>query len=90
MEKVIIKQSMNAMNYIKQGYVLYMLETKTIVYKENEKIILYHEKWHSKMSEADFVETFENNTFQLIEDRKEVEISKEKDDEYYQWRALHQ
>ncbi len=90
MEKVIIKQSVNAMNYIQQGFVLYMLETKIIVYKENENIILYHEKWHSKMNEIDFMETFETNTFQLIEDKKELEISKEKDDEYYQWRALHQ
>lgn len=86
----IIKQSTYALNYIKQGYVLYMLETKIIVYKEDDNIVLYHEKWHSKISEIDFIETFENNTFQLIKERKEIDISKEKDDEYYQWRALHQ
>lgn len=90
MENILIKNSNNALNYIKQGYVLYMLENKVIVYKDKDAIILYHEKWHSKISVNDFLDTFENNTFQLIEGKKEVDISKEKDDEYYQWREHYQ
>ena len=85
-----IQQSYNALPYLKMGYVLYILDNKAMAYRDEDRITLYHEKWHTKISDDDFLEMFANSSFQLIESKEELDISKEKDDEYYQWRYHHQ
>ncbi|MDD7281224.1 hypothetical protein [Floccifex sp.] len=79
-----------ALAYLKQNYVLYCLEAKTILFIKDSMIVLHHENWHSKINESDFINSFSDSHFQLIEKSKEEFISKEKDDEYYQWRFHHQ
>ena len=78
-----------ALPYLKQNYVLYCLDSKVILYLQDSMIVLYNEQWHSRIKLEDFLTSFSNCHFQLIE-QYDSSISKEKDDEYYQWRYHHQ
>ncbi|MCF0105996.1 MAG: hypothetical protein HUJ53_04490 [Holdemanella sp.] len=85
-----IETMATAIPLLKQGFVLLMIENKVLVHKKDNTYFLYHENWHSSMNEDDFIQTFIKNTFMIYQEKKEDLISKEKDDEYYQWRFHHQ
>ncbi|MGN1277623.1 MAG: hypothetical protein ACI4UK_11595 [Floccifex sp.] len=78
-----------ALYYLKQNYVLYCLESNVLLYEKENQIVLSHEQWHSNMNIDDFQQSFSSCHFQLLPKQEET-ISKEKDDEYYQWRFHHQ
>lgn len=84
--KKLINSITEAIQLLKTGYTLIIVENKTgIVYKENQYFLM-NENWHSKLKEEDLIETFSNNTFVIYESQNEGEISLQKDEEYYQWR----
>lgn len=75
-----------ANNLLKSGYVLIILENRTVVCIKNGIYFLMNENWHTKVKEENFIEMFENNTFMIWEDSTEEGISSQKDEEYYAWR----
>ena len=85
-----IETIQTALPLLKQGFVLLIIENKVLVHKKGDVYFLYHEKWHSSIAEADFIETFMDNSFIIYQDKDQERVSKEKDDEYYQWRFHHQ
>lgn len=68
-----------------RGEILIAIESRTILYRKEKMIYAKQEYWHSAIQKEDFFNLFKNQTFKVYEP-KEEEISKEKDEEYYQWR----
>lgn len=85
--KQIINNVYEASQYLKEGYVLIVIENKTIIHFKNEQFYLMNENWHSKLNESDFISTFFDNTFFVYEVQEEDDSSNQKDEEYYQWRS---
>ncbi len=83
MEVLDIKE---ALTYLKQGFVLIIIDNKAIVRYRNEKYHVRHDQWHTPLSEENFVSLFWESQFVLYETKDEA-ISSEKDQEYYQWRG---
>lgn len=87
MKNKVIKSIYDAVQLLKSGYTLVILENKTAVAIKKGLYFLISENWHTKMNEQDFMEAFENNTFIIWETKKDDGISVEKDEEYYAWRS---
>lgn len=75
-----------ALQLLKKGYTLIIVENKTAVCFKNNYYFLINENWHSKLREEDFADTFSKNKFIIYEKSNDGDISLQKDEEYYQWR----
>ncbi|MBQ0064740.1 MAG: hypothetical protein KBT48_03175 [Firmicutes bacterium] len=82
--QILLDNCRDTIPYLKQGYVLIVVENKTIVALRENGIFLQNENWHTTMKLEDYMELFENNTF-VVYENKEFEIGN--DEEYYKWRA---
>ena len=51
---------------------------------EKDKVYIWHNQWHSKLSRNDFISLFQQNTFEVYENDHGIDM--EKDEEYYAWR----
>ena len=74
--------------YLKEGRVLCFVSGKLLTrfLIKKEKIHVYNDALHYILSWNDFKHLFENEVFYLYESESEqVEISKEKDEEYSGW-----
>ena len=79
-----------ALDFLKQGMVLIEEKKRTIVFMKDDKIHLKSANWNSKISQDDFLSLFDNSVFYVYEQKKDAEISEEKDVEYYAWREKYQ
>lgn len=82
----IIDSVTEALQLLKNGYTLIIVENKTAVCLKNNSYFLINENWHSKLKEEDFISTFSKNKFIVYEKNNDGDISLQKDEEYYQWR----
>ncbi|MBP3871758.1 MAG: hypothetical protein J6E46_12385 [Faecalicoccus sp.] len=79
-----------ALDYLKQGMVLIEEKKRTIAFMKDGRIHLKSTNWNSKISQDDFLSLFDNSVFHVYEQKKDAEISEEKDVEYYTWREKYQ
>ena len=75
-----------ALSLLKSGYFLYSIidGVKYEFRYMNNLIYISSDNIHIKVDEYKFLEVYENNQFQLIENNEEIDILK--DEEYYSWR----
>lgn len=80
-----IKSSKEAYFYLKKGEIL-ISSGQLILFMKEKQIYLKAPQWTAKVSPEDFLELFKTHSFVLYE-KKEENISSQKDEEYYQWRS---
>jgi hypothetical protein len=73
-----------AIEKLKESHALVCLENRALIKMEKDKVYIWHNQWHSKLSRNDFISLFQKNTFEVYE--KDHGIDMEKDEEYYAWR----
>lgn len=75
--------------YLKDGFVLVVVEDRTFIQYKNQKICLYNSQWHSTMPWSDFYPLYQKMHFVLYEEHQEL-VDEKKDEEYYQWASKYQ
>ena len=75
--------------YLKDGFVLVVVEDRTFIQYKNQKIYLYNSQWHSTMPWSDFYPLYQKMHFVLYEEHQEL-VDEKKDEEYYQWASKYQ
>ncbi len=84
-----IVNGVQGIQLLKEEMTLVHKKDRTIVKYHDGKIILHHDKWHSSISEEDFLELYYESEF-IVYEAQEQTIDEKKDEEYYQWAANHQ
>lgn len=75
-----------ALEYLKDNYVVVSFNNATTYfYKKKDKIIIITPNLKLKVNEKDFIETYKNNRFSLVEEN-DSSIDLKKDEEYYSWK----
>lgn len=77
-----------ALAYLQEQEVLISIQKGQMLYygMRNEKVVVQSVSARYVLCIEDFIEMFQNEAFYIYEKNNEqVEISKEKDDEYYGW-----
>lgn len=85
MEKIQSLQELQ--EYLKLGQILYIIQEKGLVYffLKKDKIQVHGDYARYVLSWPDFIKTFQGEDFYLYERKEEFTVSKEKDEEYYNW-----
>jgi hypothetical protein len=79
--RVIALLKQGAIVRLASGYVLFKMN-------ESKQVLLWTPNFTTRLSQADFLELYGNETFVLVEASEGID--EKKDDAYYAWRALHQ
>ncbi len=58
--------------YLKDGFVLVVVEDRTFIQYKNQKIYLYNSQWHSTMPWSDFYPLYQKMHFVLYEEHQEL------------------
>ena len=77
-----------ALAYLQEQEILVSIQKGQLIYygMRNEKVVVQSASARYVLRIEDFIEMFKNECFYIYEKNNEqVEISKEKDDEYYGW-----
>lgn len=76
-----------ALEYLKDNYIVVLLNSHitTYFYKKNDKIVVTSSNLKINISEKDFLETYKDSNFSLIENDDSC-IDLKKDEEYYSWK----
>lgn len=75
-------------SYLKEGKILcFFSENRMVKFLvKQDRLHLYGDSAHYVLSWKDFIDLYQQESFYLYEKEEEyIEISKEKDDEYYGW-----
>lgn len=76
-----------ALEYLKDNYIVVSFNNHmtSYFYKNNNKIVVTTSNLKLKISEKDFLESYKDNKFSLVEDN-DLNIDLKKDEEYYFWK----
>ena len=84
MTNQILQTSQEALSYLKEGYVLRVVEKPILLKMKQGTLYSSSVNWTVRISVSDFYEIFRSYTFLIV--TEEDGISNEKDEEYYKWR----
>lgn len=76
-----------ACRYLKEGAIVFYRNHNKQIYCgiRNDRVHIQGAQLHYVLSFKQFIDMFAQETFYLYEKQTPVEISKEKDEEYYRW-----
>lgn len=76
-----------ALEYLKDSYIIVSFENHitTYFYKKNDNIVVTSANLKINISEKDFLKTYKDSKFSLIENDDSY-IDLKKDEEYYSWK----
>lgn len=67
-----------AIEKLKESHALVCLENRALIKMEKDKVYIWHNQWHSKLSRNDFISLFQKNTFEVYENDHGIDMEKMK------------